>query len=280
MPYKSLLTFVGAPGLAPAPLDTAMALARAEDAHLDIVCLGVDRSQADLVGFGTAAPVIVPNMLEEARDEAEELFAKVTARLMPEDIRWAAEQVVTPAGALSSVAGQRARYADLLIAAPPLGPRGGSEAEAIVEAALFDGHIPVLIVPNGAPLSLKALDVLIGWNDGDEALAAVRAALPILQSARSVRLVVIDPPVYGMDRSDPGGALAQMLARHGVQADIAVLAKSSESVAEVLLRQAGEQAANLIVMGAYGHSRLRETILGGATRDMLQKAKVPVFMAR
>lgn len=280
MPYKSLLTFVGAPGLEPAPLDTAVALARAEDAHLDVMCLGVDRTQADLVGFGTAAPVILPTMLEEAREEAEHLFEKVNARLKAEDIRWSAERVVTPAGALSAVAGQRARYADLLIAAPPLGARGGSEAEAVVEAALFDGKIPVLIVPNGAPLSLKALDVLIGWNDGDEALAAVRAALPILQNARSVRIVVIDPPVYGMDRSDPGGALAQMLSRHGVQADISVLARSSETVAEVLLRQAGEQAANLIIMGAYGHSRLRETILGGATRDMLQKAKVPVFMAR
>ncbi|MCU0623516.1 MAG: hypothetical protein MUF53_06570, partial [Gemmatimonadaceae bacterium] len=60
--------------------------------------------------------------------------------------------------------------------------------------------------------------------------------------------------------------MAQMLSRHGVQADISVLARSSETVAEVLLRQAGEQAANLIIMGAYGHSRLRETILGGATR--------------
>ncbi len=280
MSYKSLLTVITQTGRNDLPLDTAIHLARSEDAHLDVLCLGVDRTQVDMIGFGGANPVIVTSMLDQARDEAAALAKTVSARLKPEDIRWSVDMSIAPLGAIGSIVSPLARYADLLISAPPLGLRDGSETETVVESALFEGRIPVLIVPKGVSLSLKKLHVLIAWNDGDEALSAVRAAMPVLKSAAGVSIAVIDPPVRSSERSDPGGGLAQMLSRHGIHANIAVLAKGGESIAETLLRHAREIDANLIVMGAYGHSRLRETILGGATRDMLQKASMPVLMAR
>src|SRR5690606_4771898 len=133
---------------------------------------------------------------------------------------------------------------------------------------LFAGGTLVLMMPEGAKAG--AFDrIMLAWNDSPEAMRAARAALPLLTAAGRVNIVVVDPPRHGADRSDPGGRLAQFLARHGVQAEVTILARTMPRVADVLERQAADSDADLIVMGAYGHSRLRESILGGATRDML-----------
>ena len=110
-------------------------------------------------------------------------------------------------------------------------------------------------------------------------MTATRRALPLLKQADAVIITVIDPPAHGPERSDPGGLLCQMLVRHGVKAEVSVLAKSLPRVSDVLARQVRDLDADLLVMGAYGHSRVREAILGGATRNMLEQAEVPVFLA-
>ena len=119
----------------------------------------------------------------------------------------------------------------------------------------------------------------MAWNESRESLAAIRAALPFLTAAKLVRICVIDPPEHGPERSDPGGMLSQMLARHGVHCEIDVLSKTLPRVSDVLSRHVVDTDAQMLVMGAYGHSRFREAILGGATRNMLEKAPVPVLMA-
>jgi nucleotide-binding universal stress UspA family protein len=110
-------------------------------------------------------------------------------------------------------------------------------------------------------------------------MVATRQALPLLKGADKVNITVIDPPTQGEERSDPGGMLCQMLVRHGVHAEVSVLARSLPRVSDVLARHIWDQNADMLVMGAYGHSRFREAILGGATRNMLEKAEVPVLMA-
>ncbi|NEU34381.1 universal stress protein, partial [bacterium LRH843] len=92
-------------------------------------------------------------------------------------------------------------------------------------------------------------------NESREALAAIRAAMPFLLKAASVRIVIVDPPAHGPERSDPGGLLGQMLSRHGVNCEIDVIAKTLPRVSDVLNRHAQDKDADLIVMGAYGHSR-------------------------
>ena len=99
------------------------------------------------------------------------------------------------------------------------------------------------------------------------------------QNTDNVHVVVIDPPQHGPNRSDPGGALSQYLARHGVKPEIDVLSKTMPRVSDVLCRHVQDLDADLVVMGAYGHSRFREAILGGATRNMLENAEVPVLLA-
>jgi nucleotide-binding universal stress UspA family protein len=120
--------------------------------------------------------------------------------------------------------------------------------------------------------------VVLAWNQSAEAMGAIRAALPFLVDADACNIVIVDPPRHGADRSDPGGALSQMLARHGVKPEISVVAGTMPRTADVLLRHSGDWQADLLVMGAYGHSRFREAVLGGATRDMLEAATLPVLM--
>jgi nucleotide-binding universal stress UspA family protein len=173
----------------------------------------------------------------------------------------------------------RARFADLVILPRPYGGGDETAAEAVVEAALFEGQAPVLVLPDAGLGASLGKRIVVAWNQSDEALSAVRRALPMLIAAEMVNIVIIDPPTQGPERSDPGGLLTQMLARHGVRAEVSVIAKTLPRVSDVLSRHIRDQDADMLVMGAYGHSRLREAILGGATRNMLQIAEVPVFMA-
>lgn len=145
---------------------------------------------------------------------------------------------------------------------------------------MFEGQAPILVLPDtpvdGATIGRR---VAVAWNQSREALVAIRRALPLLIAASKVDIVIVDPPTHGPEKTDPGGMLSQMLARHGVRVEVSVLAKTMPKVSEVLSRHVTETGADLLVMGAYGHSRFRQAILGGATRSMLEQAAFPVLMA-
>jgi nucleotide-binding universal stress UspA family protein len=280
MAYKSLLTVAATPTGLIAPVTAAAKIAQVMDAHLDALALGVDRTQIGYSYVGSGAVVIAAAM-ERAEAEARETEAALNAALGAQlpDLRASVESIVTQLGAVTDVVAARARYADLVILPLPYGKDRGVEDEAVAEAALFEGMAPVLIVP---PSGLKAPEpkrIIVAWNQSREALAAARRAMPFLRRAENVQIVVIDPPTHGAERSDPGGLLCQFLVRHGVHAEVTVLAKSLPRVSDVLARHLRDVDADLLVMGAYGHSRFREAILGGATRDMLEHADVPVFLA-
>ena len=239
------------------------------------LCLGVDQTQAVAFYPGTSI-VLLDQSILAAQEDATALGNAARKILEQEDIRWSIEDGAAPMAGLSQLVAERSRYCDLLLALRP-GTRN-RDAEYVIEAALFSGQIPVLLIPS-SPLSASWQRVVLGWDQSNEALRAVRAALPLLQSAQSLSIAIIDPPAYGAERSDPGGALSQMLSRHGVHAEVSVLARTLPSIAEEINRHVLDKGADLLIMGAYGHSRLRESILGGTTRSMLEKAMVPVFMA-
>lgn len=284
MAYKNILTVLTPAGALPettpstGALPVAIDLTRAHDAHLDVLAIGVDRMQMGFYYAGTSA-VLYQEAIDAAQREADELGATARALLAQQDIRWGVDAVVAQVGGVAALVGRRASFCDLVVLPRPYGPTQGPEDEAVIEAALFEARVPVLVVPNGNDTAPAGQRVMVAWNDSPEALSAVRAALPILQKATMVSITVVDPPAHGPERSDPGGMLSQMLARHGVQCEVSVLARSVSDVSEVLMRHARDIDADLMVMGAYGHSRFREAIMGGATRHMLEKASLPVLMA-
>jgi nucleotide-binding universal stress UspA family protein len=167
-----------------------------------------------------------------------------------------------------------ARYADLLV----IGQRDPDELPAYWpgEIVLAAGR-PVLVVPYVGRFERLGERVLIAWNASREAARAVSDALPILQRARSVEVVAFD--VQGSAHGpQPGADIALYLARQGVKPTAAVQNAGIDVGAQILSR-AADCGADLIVMGAYGHSRARELVLGGATRTLLESMTVPVLMS-
>lgn len=280
MAYRSLLTIAtGTEGLA-RTIDAAAGIARAMDAHLDALALGVDRTQIGYSYMGTGA-VIIQAAMDRAAEEAREYEQALNAALARQgpDLRSAVDSAVAQLGAVNDLVAARARYADLVILPKPYGRDSGPEAEAVVESAMFEGMAPVLIVPEKGMQAPLPRRIVVAWNMGREAIVAARRAMPFLRRAEQVVITVVDPSPHGPERSDPGGMLCQMLVRHGVKAEVAVLARTLPRVSEVLARQCQDIDAEMLVMGAYGHSRFREAILGGSTRNMLEATQIPLFMA-
>lgn len=281
MAYRTILTVATNPARVSAAITDAARLCAAHDAHLDVLSLGIDRTQIGYSYVGTGA-VMIEAAMERAETDARDIEKAVKAALEAQgpELRYGSDTAVAQIGSLTEIVAQRARFADLVVQPRPYGKDQGAEAEAVVEAAMFEGQAPVLVLPDtGLGDRVAPRRVVIAWNQGREAMRAVRLALPILAAADVVNIAVIDPPTHGPERSDPGGLLCQMLVRHGVRAEVSVLAKTLPRTSDVLARHAEDQNADLLVMGAYGHSRFREAILGGTTRNILEQSRVPVFMA-
>lgn len=278
MAYKSLLTVLTDPAHIDAPLDQIAALSAAFDAHADALCIGVDRSPHGYYEAG-GNTLILQQALEQAQGEADTILARADAVLGGAGIRWSSERAVAPLAAMGTHVASRSRFADLVVMPLPYGAQKGGDMEVAVEAALFGGRAPVLVLPESKAPSTQFKTIMVAWNEAAEAMTAVRRALPLLQSADLVRIVTVAPAKHQPDRTDPGSLMSQMLARHGVTCEIDVLSQTMPRTSDVLNRHATDTGSDMIVMGAYGHSRLREAILGGATRNMLESAKVPVLMA-
>ena len=277
MHYKSIFTtWDGRESTRPA-LDLAIALTRANDGHLNLLCLGLDQVVTGLYYAG-ATPAALGESIETARRKAEELGRQAEDILGGEDINWSVRPVVAQSAGIPHVVGAMARFNDLALLPRPYGEARSEEAAMVLEAVLFDGHCPVMVAPQGNT-PVPGRRIVIGWNESAEAMAAIRAALPLITAAESVDIAVIDPPRHDENQTDPGSELSRMLARHGARVTVSVLARTVPKLSEVLLRHAADTGADLIVMGAYGHSRFRESILGGATRDMLEETTLPVLMA-
>jgi nucleotide-binding universal stress UspA family protein len=276
--YKSMLTILtDAAEVAPV-LGAAIPLAAEAGAHLDVLCLGIDRTQTGYY-FAGATALMHDETIVQAKNEATEIEAAARTELSRSDLSWGLDALVAQSASVGGLVARRARFADLVILPKPYGEGRYSDAPVVVEAAMFQGQTPVIVLADGVSSTCKPKRVVVGWNESNEAMAAIRRAMPMLQSAEVVNVVIIAPDRHSADSSDPGAELSKMLARHGVNVEVTILAQTLPRVSEVLTRHVADTGADMLVMGAYGHSRFREAILGGATRNMLEHAKVPVFMA-
>ncbi|MCB1407066.1 MAG: universal stress protein [Rhodobacteraceae bacterium] len=278
MDYKSIITFLGSEAEMSATLPAAIKFAKVHESHLNACLLGVDMTPAGGFYMG-ASPILLQETLERAQTEAEGLEAGARRMLEGQGLRWGAESAVVQFGGLPALVGLRSRFCDLVIQSSPYGTDTLPTQEAVIEAALFEGQSAILVLPKGKLPEDFGKRIVVAWNQSNEALSAVRRSLPLLQAAEQVSVVVVNPPVHSPERSDPGGLLTQMLARHGVRCEVSVLAKTLPRVSDVLMRHMEDIDASVLVMGAYGHSRLREAILGGATRNVLENAKRAIFLA-
>lgn len=189
----------------------------------------------------------------------------------------------TGGGFASEEAVVHARYVDLVIVgqADPKLKRGAVMPPLLPEEVALAAGRPILVTPlSPGPIRIGKR-ILVAWNARREATRAVNDALPLLSKAESVTVLVVNPEKWTIapHGQEPGADIARHLARHGVTVQVEVTYSEDGEVGEVLRAKAREIGADLIVMGAYGHSRTRELILGGTTRDILLEMTVPVFMS-
>jgi nucleotide-binding universal stress UspA family protein len=180
---------------------------------------------------------------------------------------------------VADVAVRHARTADIIVAAQRDPRWSWSIWLDAAERLAVEGGRPVLIVPNEGVHTRIGSRVVVAWNGRREATRAAFDALPLLQQAKEVKVLWIDPRSEGED-AGPFAAtdLCAALARHGIACE-SVAGASDGNVGAALLSRAIEHRANLLVMGCYGHSRLSEFVFGGATRHVLRHMTIPVLMS-
>ncbi|NND43288.1 MAG: universal stress protein [Silicimonas sp.] len=278
MSYKTVSTVFRSEHLDCDHLAVAISIVEQMDGHLDVLAMGTDRILPGAYFAGSAA-IALQSAMSEAIEEAHNAEAAAERTLEASGIRYEVTTAVAQIGGIPQIVGRRLGMSDLIVLPKPYGEDRTAEDVAILEAAIFATRVPVLVVPAGLKSFEMPRRIVLAWNQSDEAIQAIRSAMPILMAADNVDIAIIDPPNHGPDRSDPGGLLAAMLARHGVRAEITVLARTLPRVSDVLCRHVQDRGADMVVMGAYGHSRFLEEILGGATRNMLAESAVPVIMA-
>lgn len=176
----------------------------------------------------------------------------------------------------------QSRYADLLVLGQPDrdDPATGALLQDLPEYVILNSCCPVLLAPIAGRFDTIGENVLLAWDGSLQAARAVARALPLLALARRVQVLMVDP-VSGPDQhgEEPGADIALFLARHGVRVEVGSLQSAGE-VGETLLAAADQAQSDLLVMGAYGQSRVREIMLGGATSAILACAALPVLLAR
>ena len=279
MSYKDLLVCLDESESCGSRIDAAIGLARVYDAHLTGLCVAVE---PDLPGYVTAQlpSDVLARQKDEANREAEalaEVFAgKVKAAGLTVDCR--VERCL--ATDLPRMVSTHARYADLVVLGQP-DPADEAPGRVLfpAEVALAAGR-PALVVPYVGTRATLGERVMVAWDAGREVARAVSDALPILERAASVVVLVVDPESgRGGHGERPGADIAVHLARHGCKADAHPTASGGMGVGDTILSRLADQDTDLLVMGAYGHTRLRELVLGGVTKHIMRHMTVPVLIS-
>ncbi|CAN7660420.1 universal stress protein [Rhizobium sp. LjRoot30] len=260
-------------------LRSAVAFVQREGIHLVAVLASMFVPPAVEAYAGAISTVWLE---ERERDRLQLLEAEREAReyLASSGVSFELELLQTEIALADNQIGMRARYADIVLIGSSLKLDPELRARAI-DGALFGAPKPILVATPKKDATLAPSKVVLAWDSSFEASRSVREALEILKAAEEVVVTMVDPTaLHGVNGAEPGADIATFLARHGVPVSVERVASGGRSVAEVLNEKAIAIDADLIVMGAYGHSRLRERIFGGVTRDMLEGSAVPVLLAR
>jgi nucleotide-binding universal stress UspA family protein len=274
--YKTILVHYDAGRTAQARLDIGLEIAAQFDAH--IACLYA-LSETPTPAYPYAAEQAMRDAQNKQRAEA---FA-AARRGYDECLRRTGYQKAEWRGslfdALSAVA-LHARYADLVVIGQqnPEWPSGMNKD--FERNILLTAGRPVLVVPYAFERRPVGRNVLVAWNASLEAARAVSEALPLLKRAGQVHVIAFSPAKSGTGHGEePGADIGLYLARHGVKVTVSRHEANGIDVGNQLLSRAFDLSADMIVMGAWGHSRLHELVLGGATRTLLESMTVPVLMA-
>ena len=276
MQYQDILVHIDDGEATKGRLALAFELAERFGAHLTGVYVDPGLALPTLIDV-PVSPSLVDQLEEEhqARCAAAEKTFRDAAGRSQVSSEWRLTQ-----GEIAGTLSRHARYVDLVV----LGQEGG-EDEKMVIGGLPDNVVltcgrPALVVPYIGSRSSPGKNVVVAWNGSREAARAINDALPFLVSADKVEVMCVNPAGADEGGADlPGADVCLHLARHGVKAEAQTVVGTDVDVGDLLLSRAADHGADLIVMGAYGHARWREVVLGGVTRQLLEEMTVPVLMS-
>lgn len=271
MNYRTILLHLSSSPGGEERLRLACRLAQAHDAHL--------------VGVAATTPTVVmpPNILGRTAvvppEDVDSLAASFAEQASRSGLRSSESRTVVdgdPAAALCV----QARYCDLVIVGQtdPHDPHG-QDRPGLAEQMLLNAGRPLLVVPYAGSFPTLGERPLVAWDSSREAARAATDALPLLRRAAPVRVITFNArPSQRGHGAEPGADVALFLARHGLQVEVEQ-ERTELDIGNALLSRAADHACDLIVTGGYGHSRLREIVLGGVTRTLLGHMTVPVLMS-
>jgi nucleotide-binding universal stress UspA family protein len=278
MAYRTILVSLNELDRLDVLFDATSLLAREHQAH--VVGVYVVPSPAVYPAVGPyVIPEVYDGLTRHFEEQAQSVKGKFSAAMARDKLssQWLEVRAVAPV--ISESVGEAARAADLVIASE-INREGKNGVELdFIENLIVHSGCPILVLPHKSAAALNFEKIVCGYDGGKEAGRAIREAVPLLLKARDVRVVWVDPLKPQDGEPAPGADMAQMLQRHGVKAAAESLETGGANAAEALAGKARELGAGLIVMGAYGHTRLREFVLGGATRYALHHMNLPLFLS-
>jgi nucleotide-binding universal stress UspA family protein len=280
MGYRTILLSLQDAERAEAIIGAGIALAREYGAHL----IGLHVVPKVQYFYATAAIQVATEVFEAEQafyDDQARKIAAIFDREMPSDVVSEWRRVEGGGPVTSNVIVEHAMCADLVVCGQ-VDPDRGMEGEAgTAERVVMESGRPVLILPYAGRFKTVGKNVMVGWNGRRESARAIFDAIPILASAKSVRLLWANPEAEdgGEGAGTPGTEMAATLSRHGVEIETSHTVSREIGIGDELLSRAADLGADLLVMGAYGHSRVREYVFGGATRHILQHMTIPVLMS-
>ncbi len=259
-------------------LAPALTIAERFESHL--VALSVVPPVAIISGGADMTPIVEESHCIEYREQNAEMRAAFEAAVVSRAIKPEWRDADAGAFPVADTVLPVARSADLVVASQTDEAWYNSERLDIVEALVLESGRPVLVVPNAPPRSVVGRRILVAWNGRREAARAVFDAMPLLQRADTVKVVWARASAEDEDAKEiPVADICATLARHGVKCEGADEITHGSGIGESLLAAAADYEADLLVMGCYGHSRLREFVFGGASRHVLAKMQIPVLMS-
>lgn len=277
MVSKTLFTVTGS-GQSTDGIARAIAISQEAGCHLAVLVIGIS-IPASATAYGAVPADTWSEERERGRAAAADKAAAIEAMVAEAGISGDVASYYCDEGQIPDIVGMRARYTDLGLYMPTQ-DQDKQLADKALGGFVYQSARPFLVVPDGVSVTLKPKRVMIAWNGTREAASAVYDALGMLDETTDVRVVIVDPLASEFDQGEePGSDIAAYLARHGANVTVELLPSAGRNVADVLIQHATDISADMIVAGAYGHSRLREFLFGGATRDLLASSGFPIFMA-
>lgn len=256
--------------------DFAVSIAEKFEAHVLGVAFMYDPVIPGSV-MGGIPPEFIDSQRRESQKKAEAAIAHFEQLAKRVGVSYEIRKLEASVSGAADRLGHLARRFDIVVVGQPEREKTAA-AEVVDEGVLFESGRPVLFVPYIQKASLKLDRVMVCWDGSRAATRAINDGMPFLEKAKQVEVVIVANKA-GKTNEITGADMGQHLARHGLKVDVKRITSPDIDVTSTLLSYAADSSADMIVMGGYGHSRLREFILGGVTRGLLETMTVPTLMS-